>query len=88
MKNSFLIVRNSDHAIFQPLYHQVDLNTGTLLHRVSYKARRWWQRRGRFVRTGEEWRPDDDHEYECVDQKVIEAGFTELCRRTGKKELQ
>ena len=87
MQPLLLYVRKRDHGVFVPCTEPTLMNP-PLMFRVKYIARRWWQRRGQFARTGEAWSPKYHSEYDVVNRAVIESGFKELCKRSGKRELQ
>lgn len=82
-----LYLRKKDNAVFCRSTTPCRENPPIFL-RVKYVARRWWQRRGKFMPTGETWQPKDGAEIGVIHSSYMIAGFKELCRRTGRKELQ
>lgn len=80
MKSKVLIVRNSDHAIFEPIRQDCYVGSPHSLRRLEWKQHRWWFG-GKFVPTSVHWQPVDSSEFELVDRKLIELGAKELARR-------
>ena len=72
-----LIIRNSDHAVFE----QVDtFETTHTFARLEWVERSFWFG-GKFVRTGEFWKTDQESEFEIVERRLVELGAKELARR-------
>ena len=74
-----LIIRNSDHAIFERCTAPARENPPLFLRVEWVKRSFWWG--GKFVPTGETWQPADDSEYEIVERRLVELGAKELARR-------
>lgn len=87
MKTQPLVIRCSDHAIFEKSGGPCRENP-PLFCRLEWKPYKpfhsWnWKFGGRLVRSGELWQPPNDYDYEFVARHLVIAGCRELARANG-----